>query len=120
MSAKPTQKAIQVCAHWQGMKEPVVMGVLYASLSRGKEIFFFEYDAAWLKSSCAFMLDPNLGFFSGPQYARDGHANFGLFLDSSPDRWGRVLMQQREAQQAKLEERNARALMESDYLLPTT
>lgn len=118
MSAKKqTQRTIQVCAHWQGMAEPVPMGTLYAAPSRGKEIFSFEYDAAWLKSPYALMLDPDLGLFSGPQYARDGHDNFGLFLDSSPDRWGRVLMKRREAQQAKTEGRDARVLMESDYLL---
>ena len=118
MSAKrQTQRTIQVCAHWQGMAEPVSMGTLYAAPSRGKEIFSFEYDAAWLKSPYALMLDPDLGLFSGPQYARDGHDNFGLFLDSSPDRWGRMLMKRREAQQAKTEGRDARPLMESDYLL---
>lgn len=90
---------------------------MYATPSRGKEIFSFEYDSAWLKSPHALMLDPNLGLFSGPQYARDGHDNFGLFLDSSPDRWGRVLMQRREAQQAKAENRDIRTLMESDYML---
>lgn len=118
MSAKrQIQKAIQVCAHWQGIAEPVVMGMLYAAPSRGKEIFSFEYDPVWLKSPHALVLDPNLGLFTGPQYARDGHDNFGLFLDSSPDRWGRVLMQRREAQQAKAEDRDIHTLMESDYLL---
>jgi len=118
MSTKrQTQKAIQVCAHWQGMAEPVVMGMLYATLSRGKEIFSFEYDPAWLKSSHTLVLDPKLDLFSGPQYAGDGHDNFGLFLDSSPDRWGRVLMQRREVQQAKSDDRAIRTLMESDYLL---
>jgi serine/threonine-protein kinase HipA len=118
MSTKrQTQKAIQVCGHWQGMQDPVVMGTLYAAPARGKEIFSFEYDPAWLKSPFAQMLDPDLGLFSGPQYARDGHDNFGLFLDSSPDRWGRVLMQRREAQLAKAENRDVRPLMESDYLL---
>ncbi|MFO0359019.1 MAG: type II toxin-antitoxin system HipA family toxin, partial [Flavobacteriales bacterium] len=111
------QKSIQVCAHWEVMAEPVIMGILHATPSRGKEIFSFEYDSAWLKSPHALMLDPNLGLFSGPQYARDGHDNFGLFLDSSPDRWGRVLMQRREAQQAKTEGRDIRTLMESDYML---
>ena len=83
MSAKrQIQKAIQVCAHWQGIAEPVVMGMLYAAPSRGKEIFSFEYDPVWLKSPHALLLDPNLGLFTGPQYARDGHDNFGLFLDS--------------------------------------
>lgn len=111
------QKAIQVCGHWQGMQDPVVMGTLYASSARGKEVFSFEYDPTWLKSPFAQMLDPDLGLFSGPQYARDGYDNFGLFLDSSPDRWGRVLMQRREAQLAKAENRDVRPLMESDYLL---
>jgi serine/threonine-protein kinase HipA len=119
MSAKHQKKnealkAIQVCAQWEGMADPVLMGTLYAALSRGKEIFSFEYDLAWLKSPHALVLDPNLGLFSGPQYAPEGH---GLFLDSSPDRWGRVLMQRREALQAKAEERNIRTLRESDYLL---
>ncbi|MGB8352691.1 MAG: HipA domain-containing protein [Chthoniobacteraceae bacterium] len=117
MKSKQTQKAIQVCAHWQGLAEPVFMGTLYAAPSRGKEIFSFEYDPAWLKSPHAQMLDPNLGLFTGPQYPRDDHANFGLFLDSSPDRWGRVLMQRREAQLARQENRSSRALLESDYLL---
>jgi serine/threonine-protein kinase HipA len=116
-AVKPTQKTIQVCAHWQGLPEPVFMGTLYASPSRGKEILSFAYDAAWLKSGHAQMLDPNLGLFTGPQYTRDEQPNFGAFLDSSPDRWGRLLMQRREAQLARQEKRNSRTLLESDYLL---
>lgn len=39
MAAKQhTQKAIQVCAHWQGMDEPVLMETLYATPSRGAEV----------------------------------------------------------------------------------
>jgi serine/threonine-protein kinase HipA len=56
-------------------------------------------------------------YFAGPQYPVDEKTNFGLFTDSSPDRWGRVLMQRREALLARQEERRARALMESDYLM---
>jgi len=111
------RKAIQVCAHWEGMDEPAVMGTLFATPARGKEIFSFEYDQAWLKSPHLQELDPDLRLFAGPQYAREGHDNFGLFLDSSPDRWGRVLMQRREAQQALAEARDTRTLYESDYLL---
>ncbi len=122
MSAKrqkknQVQKVIQVCAYWRGMTEPTLMGTLYAAPSRGKEIFSFDYDPEWLKSSYAQILDPDLGLFSGPQYARDGSDNFGLFLDSSPDRWGRILMQRRAAQLAKSEERDVCPLLESDYLL---
>jgi len=114
---RQSQKAIQVCAHWQGMTEPYLMGTLFVTPVRGKEVFSFEYDPNWLKSPHAQVLDPNLGLFLGPQYARDGHDNFGLFLDSSPDRWGRVLMQRRETQLAMEENRDIRPLMESDYLL---
>ena len=44
-------------------------------------------------------------------------SNFGLFLDSSPDRWGRFLMQRREAVLAKGVGRTRRTLTASDYLL---
>jgi serine/threonine-protein kinase HipA len=49
----PARKSIQVCAHWQGLGNPILMGILYAAPSRGKEVFSFEYDPAWLKSSYA-------------------------------------------------------------------
>ena len=39
------------------------------------------------------------------------------YVDSSPDRWGRVLMRRREAQLARAEKRAERRLLESDYLL---
>lgn len=117
---KQTQKPIQVCAHWRGMADPILMGTLFVMPSRGKEVFSFEYDRAWLESAHAHYvqwLDPDLGSFSGPQYARNEDGQFGLFLDSSPDRWGRVLMRRREAQQAKADGREIQSLMNSDYLL---
>lgn len=116
-TVKNKQKTIQVCAHWQGLPEPVIMGTLFATPGRGKEIFSFEYDLAWLKSDYAQALDPELGLYTGPQYTRDNRPNFGIFLDSSPDRWGRMLMDRREAQLARQEERDFRTLHESDYLL---
>ena len=42
---------------------------------------------------------------------------FGIFSDSCPDRWGRLLMKRREAILAREENRKPRALLESDYLL---
>jgi serine/threonine-protein kinase HipA len=46
-----------------------------------------------------------------------GRPNFGIFLDSSPDRWGRVLTQRRENIRARHEGRRARSLTEWDFLL---
>ncbi|MEI6387683.1 MAG: type II toxin-antitoxin system HipA family toxin, partial [Spirochaetota bacterium] len=62
-------------------------------------------------------LDPALSLYRGPQYAGSDRPNFGLFLDSSPDRWGRALMLRREAILARREGRAPRRLGESDFLL---
>ncbi len=99
------------------MKEPEMMGVLNAEFARGKEIFSFSYSDNWLKSHYSQILDPELQFYSGSQYLRDEKQNFGVFLDSSPDRWGRILMKRREAAMARSDKRPERTLRESDYLL---
>jgi serine/threonine-protein kinase HipA len=108
---------IFVYAHWSGFKEPALMGELRAESVRGKEIFSFIYSDKWLNSGNLQILDPELQFFSGTQYANDEKPNFGIFLDSSPDRWGRFLMKRLEAVHARREKRAERILKESDYLL---
>jgi serine/threonine-protein kinase HipA len=90
---------------------------LTAQLIRGKEVFSFNYNSEWLRTNGALVLDPDLQLYSGPQYVKEQKPNFGLFTDSAPDRWGRVLMQRREALQAKKEQRRPKTLVESDYLL---
>lgn len=110
-------KNIYVYADWIGLSEPTLMGALHVVLSRGKEIFSFEYDANWLMHHATHMIDPALQLFSGTQYPSQHQENFGVFLDSSPDRWGRFLMHRREAQQARNENRSEKKLLTSDYLL---
>lgn len=110
-------KNIYVYADWIGLGKPHFMGTLTANQIRGKEIFSFQYDDEWLKSGKARILDPDLALFSGFQHLRDEKLNFGMFLDSSPDRWGRVLMKRREIVSAKQEARKAKTLFESDFLL---
>ena len=111
------QKNIFVYAHWKEFNEPVLMGNLKVMPARGKEIFSFKYDSAWLKKGFSHMLDPNLQLYSGPQYLPEEKNNFGVFLDSSPDRWGKLLMKRREAAFARKEGRKENTLFESDYLL---
>lgn len=117
MAKRNSRKEILVYASWIGLKEPTQLGTLYSEIVRGKEIFSFEYDKGWLKSKFAQVIDPDLQLFSGTQYLPGSKNNFGIFLDSSPDRWGRVIMQRREAIIARREKRPAKTLMESDYLL---
>ncbi len=117
MAKTNTRKEIHVYASWKGLKEPTLLGVLYSDIVRGSEIFSFEYSKKWLESKFAQVIDPDLQLYSGPQYLNSSKNNFGIFLDSSPDRWGRVIMQRREAIIARKENRQVNTLMESDYLL---
>ena len=65
---------------------------------RGQETFSFEYDPAWLSSAeSSFSLDPDLALYRGRQYVPLDKRLFGLFADSCPDRWGRLLMRRKEA-----------------------
>ena len=117
MAAINNLRKIYVYAHWTGLREPVLMGELRAELVRGKEIFSFSYDNDWLRERSSQNLDPQLFLFSGAQYSSDENQNFGVFLDSSPDRWGRMLMKRREAALARSEKRAEMTLRESDFLL---
>lgn len=99
------------------VSSPVLMGVLSATRLRGKEIFSFEYDIAWLSDRRFSSFDPDLQLFSGKQFLPQGKDNFGIFMDSAPDRWGRVLLERREAERARRERRSVRTLGEADYLL---
>ena len=98
--------------------EPVVVvGVFHRQQSGAGEIFSFEYDRTWLERPEVFAFDPDLAMAVGHQYPAPNRKNFGIFLDSSPDRWGRVLMQRRENARARSEKRKPRALTEWDFLL---
>jgi serine/threonine-protein kinase HipA len=111
------ERQIFVYADWNGLESIKLLGVLNTQRIRGKEIFYFEYDNNWLKSDYALYIDPDLGLFQGKQYLPEEKQNFGIFMDSSPDRWGRLLMRRKEALLAKREGRSEHALLESDYLL---
>jgi len=62
------------------------------------------------------LLDPDITWYTGLQYP-NGKENFGVFLDSMPDTWGRNLMKKRAAQKAKEEGKPAQTLYDIDYLL---
>jgi len=112
-----SDKTIEVWADWLGLPEPQRVGTLAARPLRGREVLSFEYDGGWLTRPDALAIDPQLQLFGGPQYPDESEQNFGVFLDSSPDRWGRILMRRREALEAVEQGRPVRRLLESDYLL---
>jgi len=111
------RKEIRVYADWIFPGPSVLMGILEAVHARGKENFSFEYNPEWLQRNYSMVMDPDLQLFSGRFFPRNEKQNFGLFLDSCPDRWGRVLMERREQMMARKENRPPQHLLESDFLL---
>ena len=117
MSKKSSRRDLYVYADWREISGPKLMGVLHSELLRGKEVFSFEYDQEWLQRGFAQVLDPELELYSGHHFLKHDKTNFGAFLDSSPDRWGRILMRRREAALARKQGRREENLYETDYLL---
>lgn len=86
------------------------------TLSRGERgSIRFAYESDWLKYAHAFPLDPELDLTAGEFFP--GDSNFGVFMDSCPDRWGQVLMKRREAVEAREEGRTPKTLGPWDFLL---
>jgi len=86
------------------------------TLSRGdRGSVRFSYEPGWLKHAHAFPLDPELDLTAGEFFP--GDSNFGVFMDSCPDRWGQILMKRREAVAAKEEGRTPKTLDPWEFLL---
>lgn len=111
---------IEVCADWEGLGGPQRLGWLHVRRKGAVEKFEYEHDPKALANPLLsqVQIDPSIYPFEGSQYPADGRDMFGVFGDSCPDRWGRLLMKRRL-------ERDIRdgfapkgtLLRESDYLL---
>lgn len=75
----------------------------------------FEYDAAWLKRTDAFALEPELPLTRGAFHSRG--PLFRVFTDPAPDRWGQTLLRRVERRSAKRERRAVRTLGAIDFLV---
>lgn len=111
-----TKTDILVYGHWVGMLDPEFIGTLSAHLGKGRKSFSFKYDENWLKGKSVFLLDPDINMFSGFQFP-NSKENFGVFLDSMPDTWGRTLLKRRASQVAKGEGIISPILHDVDFLL---
>jgi serine/threonine-protein kinase HipA len=86
-------------------------------LAHDRGLIRFHYNSDWLRDPRAFALDPDLSLDDAPFFPRPELGNFGIFMDSSPDRWGQTLMKRREALLAKDEKRTPRTLYAWDFLI---
>ena len=113
----PTTKTdIWAYAHWQGMSAPKCIGILSAQQAKGRKAFSFAYNPLWINSNEQLLIDPDIAWFTGNQYP-NGKENFGVFLDSMPDTWGRTLMKRKAAQRAKQDKKPSPILYDIDFLL---
>jgi serine/threonine-protein kinase HipA len=109
-------KELQVVLDDDSLAPPeTVVGTLFRERERGHEVVSFAYDLAYLATPSPIEIDPELPLHPGRLYAPPGRL-FGVFRDCSPDRWGRVLMERREAIEAKQEGRKQHRLSEWDFL----
>lgn len=114
------ERAIEVYRDWAVGELPKRLGILRARAARTGELFDFTFDDQALSDTALanHALDPDLGLFPGTQFPRNGRSLFGVFRDSSPDRWGETLIRRRfeRDKRAGLVQPSAR-LAQSDYLL---
>lgn len=112
-----SRELVDVYADWYPIEQPFLIGQLaYNDSSRGG-VFSFSYDNKFLKSPYCLQIDPLLTLHSGNLYNDEAGKNFRAFLDSSPDRWGRILMQRRAVIENRKGIRQSNHLTELDYLL---
>lgn len=96
------------------------IGTLVQTKGRSGESIRFSYQPAWLDRAVtphAFPIDPDLPLLRGDFHPPQGMALPGIFRDMFPDRWGRVLMERREAMEARDEGHEARTLRDWDFLV---
>jgi serine/threonine-protein kinase HipA len=97
-----------------------LIGHLVRSNDRGRETIGFEYAGDWIAGKAAiapFDLDHQLIVGLGRQYARAGATKLSpAFQDSSPDRWGCMLIERRERIRARQRGEAPRRLTDWDYL----
>ena len=86
MKKNEMRRSIFVFADWAELNEPQLMGLLHSELLRGKEVFSFEYEANWLRSTFAQVLDPDLALYTGLHYLNDEKTIFGYLENPRSDR----------------------------------
>ncbi len=76
----------------------------------------FTYARSWLDGPDPFALEPRLPLIEGPQYAPGGALPF-IIADTTPDLWGQLLLERREAESADRQGRRARRLGAWEFLV---
>ena len=98
------KRKIDVIAEFDFLDQPKMLGTMSIDTSGFRSVVSFAFDSQWNKNDSLVRL--NLGALI-PQVP-GLEQNFGFLFDSSPDRWGRLLIQRFHD--------SAKTLTEHDYL----
>jgi serine/threonine-protein kinase HipA len=116
-SAIAARRQVDVCLDADIVEALCRVGTLFQAHLDGDGVFSFAYDAAWLRRPNTFEIDADLQLHEAESYPGQSGRAFRIFVDSAPDRWGRLLLDRRETLKAREEGRPRRNLGEWDYLL---
>ncbi len=112
MNAGRDQVVVHLDAAELGERRAV--GALSRERAGTQSVVSFAYEGGWIAANDSFPLDPSLPLYEGDQFTSDLP---GILADASPDRWGRTLLERREALAARREERERHRLDEWDFLV---
>jgi len=115
-NARANRPVLEVHLDATELSPAMHIGNLFPAAERVDLAPSFEYTQAWLEAPRAVPIDPQLPLYAGEQHSADGRG-FGVFSDCAPDRWGRVLMERREANAAAKEKRPMVKTNELFYML---
>ena len=97
--------------------EQYFVGQLWLRIRNGRDSASFEYDQSWLKNPLRFAIDPALILTPESFHSLPNKELFGAFDDTSPDRWGKMLMRRNKHYCAEIKQDTPRTLHHFDYLL---
>jgi len=91
------------------------LGTLHYERVKGDATYIFEYEPSFLRLLPGTILSREIGLFMGKQSTRGGI--FAFLSDACPDRWGKALVDKREARYAKQLNRIPRLFDDFGYLV---
>lgn len=93
------------------------IGMKVGTLTHDRGSVRFNYDRGWLDHPQYFSIDPDLSQDGSVFHPNPAIGDFGIFMDSSPDRWGQTLMKRREVLEAKDQKRQPKNLYAWNFLI---
>lgn len=96
---EPVDTKVEV--HCDIEAKTVKVGSIFPLRRHGKESMTFIYDQSYISMPDAYAIDPSLPLRAGSLHTSARQSIFGAFSDSSPDRWGRKIIERREAARAR-------------------